>query len=472
MCTCWVFSYKVFYYICLFLIFLGCLLGLVGTSNNQLTKSRRITGIVLDFFEERDGYTQADIYGLEDIQVDIVEPFPYLERHLDASLVLTNTSHDKNLLIYYHQDKQIYTIIDLSYSPISDKYTYSLIRNSDNRAFIFDLSQGSYTILKEIPARDRLVTPLNPPPTDPILSTELKSFVEEYTDKRYYCKPYSSLYKAIETSLYEYMNVLQSLWADIDFGKDFEYLFSIYSLPSLDTICNESLLKFLPSDFLRQIDVDEYTNTLKFAEKRKIYQHPYDYQKLYINIYIYKLMRSNMKNEIDGITNLTTLFNDLQTVKKFTIYKSLVQYIRDRDILDVLFRQYLNTETLRLSLSLLQYICTVIPLTNKDIDIFYEAVHNNRIYEFIQATTIICQLLPLIPNQQREYLQTLLLNTSVDICTEQSIKVLSRLLVLYINDMPESQPIPDSIRNSIKTVGELFSVKDAFVLPNQMKKST
>ncbi|KAK8812447.1 hypothetical protein WA158_007681 [Blastocystis sp. Blastoise] len=391
MCTCWVFSYKVFYYICLFLIFLGCLLGLVGTSNNQLTKSRR------------------------------VEPFPYLERHLDASLVLTNTSHDKNLLIYYHQDKQIYTIIDLSYSPISDKYTYSLIRNSDNRAFIFDLPQGSYTILKEIPARDRLVTPFNPPPTDPILSTKLKSFVEEYTDKRYYCKPYSFLYKAIETSLYEYMNVLQSLWADIDFGKDFEYLFSMYklsiyiyiltSLPSLVTICNE------------------------------IYQDPYDYQKLYINIYIYKLMRSNMKNKIDGITNLTTLFNDLQTVKKSAIYKSLVQYIRDRDILDVLFQQCLNTETLRLSLSLLQYICTVIPLTNKDIDIFYEAVHNSSIYEYIQATTIICQLLPFFPNQQREYLQSLLLNTSVDI-------------FIYINDIPESQPIPDSIRNSIKTVGE------------------
>ncbi|KAK8795633.1 hypothetical protein WA158_000290 [Blastocystis sp. Blastoise] len=321
-----------------------------------------------------------------------VEPFPYLERHLDASLVLTNTSHDKNLLIYYHQDKQIYTIIDLSYSPISDKYTYSL-RNSDNRAFIFDLSQGSYTILKEIPARDRLVTPLNPPPTDPILSTKLKSFVEEYTDKRYYCKPYSFLYKAIETSLYEYMNVLQSLWADIDFGKDFEYLFSMYklsiyiyiltSLPSLVTICNEILLKFLPSDFPRQID---------------------------------------------GITNLTTLFNDLQTVKKSAIYKSLVQYIRDRDILDVLFRQCLNTETLRLSLSLLQYICTVIPLTNKDIDIFYEAVHNSSIYEYIQATTIICQLLPFFPNQQREYLQSLLLNTSVDICTVQSIKVLSKIV--------------------------------------------
>ncbi|KAK8791781.1 hypothetical protein WA158_005158 [Blastocystis sp. Blastoise] len=438
MCTCWVFSYKTD-----FTKDTGLYLSIHVNDNYT------ITGIVLDFFEERgiykniyrvylDGYTQVDIYGLEDIQVDIVEPFPYLERHLDASLVLTNTSHDKNLLIYYHQDKQIYTIIDLSYSPISDKYTYSLIRNSDNRAFIFDLPQGSYTILKEIPARDRLVTPLNPPPTDPILSTELKSFVEEYTDKRYYCKPYSSLYKAIETSLYEYMNVLQSLWADIDFGKDFEYLFSI-------------LLKFLPSDFPRQIDVDEYTNTLKIAEKRKI---------------------SSIKNKIDGITNLTTLFNDLQTIKKSAIYKSLVQYIRDRDILDVLFRQCLNTETLRLSLSLLQYICTVIPLTNKDIDIFYEAVHNNRIYESIQATTIICQLLPLFPNQQREYLQSLLLNTSVDICTEQSIKVLSKLLVLYINDIPESQPIPDSIRNSIKTVGELFSVKDAFVLPNQMKKST
>ncbi|KAK8811597.1 hypothetical protein WA158_003331 [Blastocystis sp. Blastoise] len=179
----------------------------------------------------------------------------------------------------------------------------------------------------------------------------------------------------LEASLYEYMNLLQSLWADIDFGKD-------------------------------------------------------------------------------GITNLTTLFHDLQTIKKSAIYKSLVQYIRDRDILDVLFQQCLNTETLRLSLSLLQYICTVILLTNKDIDIFYEAVHNNRIYESIQATTIICQLLPLFRNQQREYLQSLLLNTSVDICTEQSIKVLSRLLVLYINDIPESQPIPDSIRNSIKTVGE------------------
>ncbi|KAK8810561.1 hypothetical protein WA158_007136 [Blastocystis sp. Blastoise] len=446
MCTCWVFSYKVFYYICLFLIFLGCLLGLVGTSNNQLTKSRRITGIVLDFFEERDGYTQADFYGLEDIQVDIVEPFPYLERHLDASLVLTNTSHDKNLLIYYHQDKQIYTIIDLSYSPISDKYTYSL-RNSDNRAFIFDLSQGSYTILKEIPARDRLVTPLNPPPTDPILSTELKSFVEEYTDKRYYCKPYSSLYKAIETSLYEYMNVLQSLWADIDFGKDFEYLFSMYklsiyiyiltSLPSLVTICNEILLKFLPSDFPRQIDVDEYTNTLKIAEKRKI---------------------SNMKNEIDGITNLTTLFNDLQTVKKFTIYKSLVQYIRDRDILDVLFRQYLNTETLRLSLSLLQYICTVIPLTNKDIDIFYEAAHNNRICESIQATTIICQLLPLFPNQQREYLQSLLLNTSVDICTEQKTvgereTILVSLYIYELNYIPQ-----DMIYTLLTRIEEIIQI--------------
>ncbi|KAK8815247.1 hypothetical protein WA158_003459 [Blastocystis sp. Blastoise] len=381
-----------------------CLLGLVGTSNNQLTKSRRCFLVAIgelgcwctDFTKDIGLYMSIHVNDNY-----TVEPFPYLERHLDASLVLTNTSHDKNLLIYYHQDKH------------------------------FDLSQGSYTILKEIPARDRLVTPLNPPPTDPILSTKLKSFVEEYTDKRYYCKPYSFLYKAIETSLYEYMNVLQSLWADIDFGKDFEYLFSMYklsiyiyiltSLPSLVTICNEI-------DFPRQIDVDEYTNTLKFAEKRKIYQDPYDYQKLYINIYIYKLMRSNMKNKIDGITNLTTLFNDLQTVKKSAIYKSLVQYIRDRDILDVLFRQCLNTETLRLSLSLLQYICTVIPLTNKDIDIFYEAVHNSSIYEYIQATTIICQLLPFFPNQQREYLQSLLLNTSVDICTVQSIKVLSKIV--------------------------------------------
>ncbi|KAK8792035.1 hypothetical protein WA158_005412 [Blastocystis sp. Blastoise] len=182
---------------------------------------------------------------------------------------------------------------------------------------------------------------------------------------------YSFSFPLIEASLYEYMNLLQSLWADIDFGKD-------------------------------------------------------------------------------GITNLTTLFHDLQTIKKSAIYKSLVQYIRDRDILDVLFQQCLNTQTLRLSLSLFFNIY----LTNKNIDIFYEAVHNNRIYEFIQATTIICQLLPLFPNQQHEYLQNLLLNTSVDICTEQSIKVLSKLLVLYINDIPESQPIPDSIRNSIKTVGE------------------
>ncbi|KAK8794796.1 hypothetical protein WA158_001777 [Blastocystis sp. Blastoise] len=139
------------------------------------------------------------------------------------------------------------------------------------------------------------------------------------------CRSINLLIEAIllpDASLYEYITVLQSLWADVNLGKD-------------------------------------------------------------------------------GITNLTTLFHDLQTIKKSAIYKSLVQYIRDRDILD---------------------------LTNKDIDIFYEAVHNNRIYESIQATTIICQLLPLFPNQQREYLQNLLLNTSVDICTEQGIKVLSKLL--------------------------------------------
>ncbi|KAK8800547.1 hypothetical protein WA158_006865 [Blastocystis sp. Blastoise] len=88
------------------------------------------------------------------------------------------------------------------------------------------------------------------------------------------------------------------------------------------------------------------------------------------------------------------------------------------DILDVLFQQCLNTETLRLSLSLFFNIY----LTNKNIDIFYEAAHNNRIYESIQATTIICQLLPLFPNQQREYLQSLLLNTCDNICTVQSIK--------------------------------------------------
>ncbi|KAK8797536.1 hypothetical protein WA158_005882 [Blastocystis sp. Blastoise] len=91
------------------------------------------------------------------------------------------------------------------------------------------------------------------------------------------------------------------------------------------------------------------------------------------------------------------------------------------------------------SLSLLQHICTVILLTNKDIDIFYEAVHNNRIYESIQATTIICQLLPLFPNQQREYLQSLLLNTCDNICTVQSIKnpfqlytLLSRFLLTIL----------------------------------------
>ncbi|KAK8810570.1 hypothetical protein WA158_007145 [Blastocystis sp. Blastoise] len=110
------------------------------------------------------------------------------------------------------------------------------------------------------------------------------------------------------------------------------------------------------------------------------------------------------------------------------------------DILDVLFQQCLNTQTLRLSLFLLQHICTVILLTNKDIDIFYEAVHNNRIYEFIQATTIICQLLPLFPNQQREYLQSLLLNTCDNICTVQSIKKTVDFLTtwfknaIYLND--------------------------------------
>ncbi|KAK8803774.1 hypothetical protein WA158_001468 [Blastocystis sp. Blastoise] len=144
---------------------------------------------------------------------------------------------------------------------------------------------------------------------------------------------------------------------------------------------------------------------------------------LYEYITVLQLLLADVNLGKDGITNLTTLFHDLQTIKKSAIYKSLVQYIRDRDILDVLFQQCLNTETLRLSLSLLQYICTAILLTNKDIDIFYEAVHNNRIYESIQATTIICQLLPLFPNQQREYLQSLLLNTCDNICTVQSIKV-------------------------------------------------
>ncbi|KAK8812448.1 hypothetical protein WA158_007682 [Blastocystis sp. Blastoise] len=92
------------------------------------------------------------------------------------------------------------------------------------------------------------------------------------------------------------------------------------------------------------------------------------------------------------------------------------------------------------SLSLLQYICTAILLTNKDIDIFYEAAHNNRIYESIQATTIICQLLPLFPNQQREYLQSLLLNTCDNICTVQSIKKTVDFLTtwfknaIYLND--------------------------------------
>ncbi|KAK8792987.1 hypothetical protein WA158_005150 [Blastocystis sp. Blastoise] len=143
---------------------------------------------------------------------------------------------------------------------------------------------------------------------------------------------------------------------------------------------------------------------------------------LYEYITVLQLLLADVNLGKDGITNLTTLFHDLQTIKKSAIYKSLVQYIRDRDILDVLFQQCLNTQTLRLSLSLLQHICTVILLTNKNIDIFYEAAHNNRIYESIQATTIICQLLPLFPNQQREYLQSLLLNTCDNICTEQSIK--------------------------------------------------
>ncbi|KAK8805673.1 hypothetical protein WA158_002329 [Blastocystis sp. Blastoise] len=196
-----------------------------------------------------------------------------------------------------------------------------------------------------VSSRDHLVTPSISTLTDTILCMYLKLYVE--------------------ASLYEYITVLQSLWADVNLGKD-------------------------------------------------------------------------------GITNLTTLFHDLQTIKKSAIYKSLVQYIRDRDILDVLFQQCLNTETLRLSLSLFFNIY----LTNKDIDIFYEAAHNNRIYESIQATTFICQLLPLFPNQQREYLQSLLLNTCDNIC-------ISKLLVLYLNDIPESQPIPDSIRNSIKTVGDL-----------------
>ncbi|KAK8814424.1 hypothetical protein WA158_008286 [Blastocystis sp. Blastoise] len=93
-------------------------------------------------------------------------------------------------------------------------------------------------------------------------------------------------------------------------------------------------------------------------------------------------------------------------------------------------RLFKYTNITIVSLSLLQHICTVILLTNKNIDIFYEAVHNNRIYESIQATTIICQLLPLFPNQQREYLQSLLLNTCDNICTVQSIKI-----ALLLNNM-------------------------------------
>ncbi|KAK8807314.1 hypothetical protein WA158_004073 [Blastocystis sp. Blastoise] len=163
---------------------------------------------------------------------------------------------------------------------------------------------------------------------------------------------------------------------------------------------------------------------------------------------------------IPGITYSISIFfasRTCGTQSKASLYKYMnvlqllladVNLGKD-DILDVLFQQCLNTQTLRLSLFLLQHICTVILLTNKDIDIFYEAVHNNRIYESIQATTIICQLLPLFPNQQREYLQSLLLNTCDNIC-------ISKLLVLYLNDIPESQPIPDSIRNSIKTVGDKY----------------